>query len=589
MMGTKERDFRSLPDDISLEELVPKDNFYRRLEERLDLSFVRELVEDLYASSGRPGVDPVVFFKLELVLFFEDLRSERQLMRVVADRFSLRWYLGYDLNEPLPDHSSLTRIRERYGLGIFRGFFERIVEECFEAGLVWGEELFIDATKVEADAAVDSLAPRWFVEAYLQNLFEKEAGECGEKGVEDPSDTQDARPEDEELVRFLPMAGNEDLLRTNRASEDWISRDGAQIRTFKGTAPRERTADIRASRTDPDATPMRWSENARRLGYRTNYVVDGGKARIILSVLVTPGEVSENHPMLDLLWRTAFRWKLRPHHVTADGTYGTAENIEAVERSGIRAYLVPHEAGGRAGFFRKSEFAYDAEKDLYTCPVGQTLRALGDAEDIRRRGKIVTYRARASVCAACPLKPRCTTNKNGRSLRRSPKDEHIDIVSAYMRTEPYRKALRKRKVWIEPLFAEGKLWRGMSRFRTRMLKKVNAEALMTATGQNVKCLLAFGGGSRRSWRKRRHCGRWPDHSLTPPTADSGTIAENDAFNRRFSTRWSGSETRRPQSQNRGKRHGAESEPPARLLPYVAVQRTFLLRLGRTSRRMLTLI
>jgi transposase len=345
MMGTKERNFRSLPDNISLEELVPKDNFYRRLEERLDLSFVRELVEGLYASSGRPGVDPVVFFKLELVLFFEDLRSEGQLMRVVADRLSLRWYLGYDLNEPLPDHSSLTRIGERYGLGVFRDFFERIVEERFEAGLVWAEELFIDATKVEADAAVDSLAPRWFVEAYLQNLLEEEAIERGEKGVEGPlTDTQDARPEDEEPVRFLPMAGNEDLLRSNRTGEDWISRDGAQDRTFRGTAPRERTADTRASRTDPDATPMRWSENARRLGYRTNYVVDGGKARIILSVLVTPSEVSENRPMLDLLWRTAFGWKLRPHHVKADGTYGTAENIEAVERSGIHAYLVPHDS-----------------------------------------------------------------------------------------------------------------------------------------------------------------------------------------------------------------------------------------------------
>jgi Transposase DDE domain len=238
---------------------------------------------------------------------------------------------------------------------------------------------------------------------------------------------------------------------------------------------------------------MRWSENARKLGYRTNYVVDGGKARIILSVLVTPGEVAENRPMLDLLWRSAFRWKIRPHHVTADGTYGTAENIETVERSGIRAYLVPHEAGGRVGFFRKSEFAYDAEKDLYVCPAGQILRALGDAKDLRSRGKVVTYRAKASVCAECPLKPRCTTNKNGRSLRRSPKDEYIDIVRAYMQTEPYRKALRKRKVWIEPLFAEGKLWHGMSRFRTRMLKKVNAEALVTATGQNIKRLLAFGG------------------------------------------------------------------------------------------------
>lgn len=98
------------------------------------------------------------------------------------------------------------------------------------------------------------------------------------------------------------------------------------------------------------------------------------------------------------------------------------------------------------GYFRKSKFAYDAEKDLYTCPAGQTLRALGDAEDIRSQGKIVTYRARASACAACSLKPQCTTNKNGRSLRRSPKDEYIDLVRVCMETEPYRKALRKRMV-----------------------------------------------------------------------------------------------------------------------------------------------
>jgi transposase len=134
MMGAKERNFRPLL-HLSLEELVPKNNFYRRLESTLDLSFVRELVRDCYALAGRPSVDPVVFFKLQLVLFFEGLRSERQLMEVAADRISVRWFLGYDLYEPLPDHSSLTRIRERYGLEVFRRFFERIVEECFEAGL----------------------------------------------------------------------------------------------------------------------------------------------------------------------------------------------------------------------------------------------------------------------------------------------------------------------------------------------------------------------------------------------------------------------------------------------------------------------
>src|SRR4051812_47760428 len=113
MMGIKGRAFGPLP-PVTLEDLVPPNNFYRHLEHTLDLSFVREWTRELYAGTGRPSVDPVVFFKLQLILFFEGLRSERQLMRVVADRLSLRWYFGYDLTEPLPDHSSLTRIRERY-------------------------------------------------------------------------------------------------------------------------------------------------------------------------------------------------------------------------------------------------------------------------------------------------------------------------------------------------------------------------------------------------------------------------------------------------------------------------------------------
>src|SRR5215218_3736662 len=171
MMGTKIRNFAPLP-DLSLEELVPKDNFYRRLEATLDLSFVRYLVEDCYASSGRPSVDPVVFFRLQLVMFFEDIRSERELIRVAADRLSVRWFLGYDLYEPLPGHSSLTRIRERYGLKVFRSYFERIVEMCFEAGLVWGEELYFDATKVQANASFDSTRSRSLLENLQKRLKE---------------------------------------------------------------------------------------------------------------------------------------------------------------------------------------------------------------------------------------------------------------------------------------------------------------------------------------------------------------------------------------------------------------------------------
>src|SRR5919107_656747 len=148
------------PIAVSLEDLVPADNFYRHLEATLDLSFVRDWTRELYAALGRPSIDPVVFFKLQLVMFFEGLRSERQLIETASLHLAHRWYLGYGLDEPLPDHSSLTRIRQRLGLPVFRRFFERVVELCQAAGLIWGKELFFDATRRRANASGESVVPR---------------------------------------------------------------------------------------------------------------------------------------------------------------------------------------------------------------------------------------------------------------------------------------------------------------------------------------------------------------------------------------------------------------------------------------------
>src|SRR6266446_1349885 len=208
MMGRKERHFAPLI-NVSVEQLVPQDHFYRHLERTLDLSFVREFVEKTYAGGGRPSIDPIVFFKLQLVMFFEDIRSERLLMRHAADRLSIRWFLGYDLGEPLPDHSSLTKIRTRYGLEVFRRFFEAIVEQCQDAGLVWGRELYIDATKVEANASMASVKPRFAVEAHLTTLFAEE--ECSQVGQEIAPE----KPAPPLLPTPLPETQQEELAATN--------------------------------------------------------------------------------------------------------------------------------------------------------------------------------------------------------------------------------------------------------------------------------------------------------------------------------------------------------------------------------------
>jgi transposase len=304
------------PITASLEELLPGDHFYRHLETKLDLSFVREWVEELYAERGRPSIDPVIFFKLQLVMFFEDIRSERQLTATASLNLAHRWYLGYALDEELPDLSSLTRIRQRLGIDVFQRFFERIVDLCQAADLVWGRELYFDATKVEANASIPSLIPRFYVEtkAHMASLFEDERVE--------PNATRAAVEDDlpSGIVR----------LQTTPDVESGVTGDDAPWRLLEerrldphrpAVGSYRRTTDFRVSPTDPDAAPM-WHGSRTSLGYHDHYVVDGGKARIILAALVTPADVMEIVPLRDLLWRVCFRWKLRPRQVTGDTTYG---------------------------------------------------------------------------------------------------------------------------------------------------------------------------------------------------------------------------------------------------------------------------
>src|SRR5215212_9622287 len=118
-----------------------------------------------------------------------------------------------------------------------------------------------------------------------------------------------------------------------------------------------------------------WDWGAIRLGYHDHYVVDGGKQRIILAALVTPADVMENQAMRDLLWRVCFRRKLRPGQVTGDTTYGTVENIAAIEDAGIRAYLpLPGWRSRRPGVLAQEDFTYDAEHDEYRCPQEHPLK-----------------------------------------------------------------------------------------------------------------------------------------------------------------------------------------------------------------------
>jgi hypothetical protein len=255
----------------------------------------------------------------------------------------------------------------------------------------------------------------------------------------------------------------------------------------------ERTSAWRVSTTDPDATPMRTGSRTT-LGYHDHYVVDGGKRRIIRAALVTPADVMENVPMGDLLWRVCFRRKIWPHHVTGDTTYGTVENIVAIEDAGIRAYVpLPDLGSRRPPFFAQTEFTYDAERDEYRCPQQHPLKR----ETAKHSEGVVVYRASAATCNACPVKTKCTESAHGRIVHRSFYADYLEKIRGYHATEAYQKAIRKRQVWVEPLFAEAKLWHGLRRLRLRGLRNANIQGLLVAAGQNLKRLLAATGWGRR--------------------------------------------------------------------------------------------
>jgi transposase len=487
MLGPPKRRCLDRPVTVSLEDLVPADHFYRHLDATLDLSFVREWARDCYPERGRPSIDPVVFFKLQLIMFFEGIPSERKLIETASLHLAHRWYLGYALDEALPDHSSLSRIRQRLGLPFFRRFFEHVVELCLDAGLVWGKELFFDATKVRANAAMGSLIPRLrdVVDDHLEAVFEPSFSDTAAPPAIEP-----AKPAtDREPLTPLPVTLPDEVEPAPR----WDLLEACRLdpnRPANGSYQRQ--SDRFISTTDPDAAPMKTAGVRPSLGYHDHYVVDGGKARIILHALITPADVMENEPMLDQLRRVRFRWRVRPERVVADTTYGTIENIQALEDAGIRAY-VPLADWDRTPYYGISQFTYDPEHDVYHCPQGHALTRY----TAKHTEQAVVYRAQPATCNACPVKAACTASDRGRTVQRPFGADYLERVRGYHATEAYQKAMRKRKVWPEPLFGEAKQWHGLRQFRLRGLAKVNMEGLLIAAGQNLKRWLAATGWGRR--------------------------------------------------------------------------------------------
>ena len=177
MMGRHGRQNELWSEPVNLARRIPADHPLRKLRERVKLDFVRAEVAGSYGRKGNVSVDPVIVMKMMLLLFWDNVRSERELMRIIPLRIDYLWFLGYGLEDEVPNHSVLSKARRRWGAEVFAQLFRQSVAQCLAAGLIEGSKLHADSSLVRADAALNSV-----VAVTLSKLEEKAAEEPEQKG-----------------------------------------------------------------------------------------------------------------------------------------------------------------------------------------------------------------------------------------------------------------------------------------------------------------------------------------------------------------------------------------------------------------------
>lgn len=419
MMGCKHEQPALFSDQEDLDKRVRQDHPLRKVREAVDFSFVRQEVSRHDRYNGNVSVDPAVVMKLLFLLFYEDVASERELMRIIPERLDYLWFLGYSLDDEIPDHSVLSKARKRWGGTVFEQFFLRIVNQCVAHGLVDGTKLHVDASFVQANASKDSVlkcAPEWI--AVLKGLFAATASKLEDTTMPD-------------------------------------TRVGVNDQTL--------------STTDPDAALVRVGSGDSRPRYHHHRVVDNAHG-IITAVETTPGSIAENRKLMALVDQHQVNTGCTAQTVVADSKYGTVENFTACQQRG----LVTHLGDVRAkqtknprcqGIFPETAFTYDPASNTYRCPAGQTLRPRR-LHTLRRTWEFHTA---PGVCAACALRAQCTRATHGRTIKRHEHQEVLDRARAQAQSPAARRDRRRRKHLIEGSFADAANNHHFKRSRWRRL------------------------------------------------------------------------------------------------------------------------
>ena len=443
MLGSRPRGQSELLIAGSLREFVPDEHVLARVDKVLDLGWLRTEVRECYAGdgAGRPGIDPEVALRLMLAGFLIGIVHDRRLMREAQVNIAIRWFAGFGLADTLPDHSSLTRIRQRWGADRFRAMFVRTVQACMAAGIARGEVVHVDATLIRADVSWESLGIRHADAAMAQ-------------GDGDPS-----------------------------------SHTGAKVDLGKARAERDGKQSGRHKKvclTDPDAT-MATSARNRRLepAYKQHTAVDDLRG-VILDVEVTTGEVNEGGEIAGQADAVAATTGIAIKTITADQGYAYGKVYGALERRKIDP-VIPAKKEPIRNRVPLRRFRYDARHDILKCPKGRILRPTRRVEHGR------FFYSKAKDCRSCSMRGDCLSpGRVNKAVVVS--DEHSALVRARRRRDRWPDEdvrLYQRHRWrSEGFHGEAKCWHGLARAIRRGLQNMRVQAFLTAMAVNLKRLAA---------------------------------------------------------------------------------------------------
>jgi transposase len=424
---------------VDLDSRVGPKHSLRRMAEVLDFSFVRPEVARFYGVKGNVSVDPIVIMKLMLLLYYENVDSERQLLEQLPLRLDWLWFCEYDIDDETPHHSVLSKARKRWGMAVFDSLFTQVLERCIDAGLVDGSIIHIDASLIDANASKDKLRPelRRLTESICEKLDDPE----------EENEPEDVRDDD---------SGNREPL------------------------------GQRVSPVDPDARLAK-KYGKTTLGYKDHRVVDDSHG-IITATITTPANINDDKVLPEAVAAHQARTQADKVTAVADRAYGTIENYKHLKENGNNACIPHQRKAHRKNKFAQEAFHYDREVDCYVCPAGHKLTIARYVNSSQAH----EYRCPRDTCQRCQFFSNCVTSKTyGRTISRNVDTEYIEWADSSFSREHRKRLLGRRRTKAEGSFADAANNHGFKRSRWRGQTMATIQNLIIAAMQNLRKLLRY--------------------------------------------------------------------------------------------------